>query len=146
MNDHRNVGFVCRRVEMSLGQRLPRLVRFQSCGKPNERRSGCDVPQAPERHSDRPFASQRRRLHPSIPFDWSFRLRKVAAVSYVSPLFLPNRFEPAMRTISVTALLILCACASQLPREAPLYSYQIVHEYPHDTLAFTEGLFYLDGA
>src|SRR3954462_2553771 len=51
-----------------------------------------------------------------------------------------------MRTISVTALLILCACASQLPSEAPHYSYQIVHEYPHDRLAFTEGLFYLDGA
>jgi glutaminyl-peptide cyclotransferase len=27
----------------------------------------------------------------------------------------------------------------------PVYGYDIVHTYPHDTSAFTEGLFYLDG-
>lgn len=27
----------------------------------------------------------------------------------------------------------------------PLYGYEIVHRYPHDRQAFTEGLFYLDG-
>lgn len=27
----------------------------------------------------------------------------------------------------------------------PIYSYQVVHTYPHDTHAFTEGLFYLNG-
>jgi glutaminyl-peptide cyclotransferase len=27
----------------------------------------------------------------------------------------------------------------------PIYSYQVVHTYPHDTQAFTEGLFYLNG-
>ena len=27
----------------------------------------------------------------------------------------------------------------------PIYGYQVVHAYPHDTSAFTEGLFYLDG-
>jgi glutaminyl-peptide cyclotransferase len=27
----------------------------------------------------------------------------------------------------------------------PVYDYQIVHTYPHDPTAFTEGLFYLDG-
>jgi glutaminyl-peptide cyclotransferase len=27
----------------------------------------------------------------------------------------------------------------------PVYGYQIVHSYPHDTHAFTEGLFYLNG-
>lgn len=50
-----------------------------------------------------------------------------------------------MRTLSLTALLMLCACASQLPSDVPHYSYQIVHAYPHDRLAFTEGLFYLNG-
>ncbi|MFL6447024.1 MAG: glutaminyl-peptide cyclotransferase [Bryobacteraceae bacterium] len=50
-----------------------------------------------------------------------------------------------MRTIALTALLILCACASQLPPDVPHYSYQIVHAYPHDNEAFTEGLFYLNG-
>jgi glutaminyl-peptide cyclotransferase len=47
--------------------------------------------------------------------------------------------------LSLTALLILCACGSQLPSNVPQYSYQIVHSYPHDRLAFTEGLFYLNG-
>ena len=27
----------------------------------------------------------------------------------------------------------------------PVYGYQVVHVYPHDTHAFTEGLFYLNG-
>lgn len=27
----------------------------------------------------------------------------------------------------------------------PVYGYQIVHTYPHDTAAYTEGFFYLDG-
>jgi glutaminyl-peptide cyclotransferase len=27
----------------------------------------------------------------------------------------------------------------------PIYGYQVVHTYPHDTQAFTEGLFYLNG-
>lgn len=27
----------------------------------------------------------------------------------------------------------------------PIYGYQVVHTYPHDTHAFTEGLFYLNG-
>ena len=29
--------------------------------------------------------------------------------------------------------------------EPPTYGYQVVHVYPHDRTAFTEGLFYLDG-
>ncbi len=29
--------------------------------------------------------------------------------------------------------------------DTPVYGYKIVHTYPHDTAAFTEGLFFLDG-
>jgi glutaminyl-peptide cyclotransferase len=29
--------------------------------------------------------------------------------------------------------------------DVPVYGYEIVHTYPHDTQAFTEGLFYLNG-
>src|SRR5262249_48941551 len=29
--------------------------------------------------------------------------------------------------------------------EVPVYAYEIVHTYPHDPQAFTEGLFYLNG-
>jgi len=49
-----------------------------------------------------------------------------------------------MRTLSLTALLILCACGTQLPPNVPQYGYRVVHAYPHDPSAFTEGLFYLN--
>ena len=44
------------------------------------------------------------------------------------------------------AIAVLCCVA--MPRvhaETPVYGYTVVHTYPHDTGAFTEGLFYLDG-
>ena len=40
----------------------------------------------------------------------------------------------------LTALLL---CAATTP--VPVYGFQVVHAYPHDPAAFTEGLFYLDG-
>jgi len=43
----------------------------------------------------------------------------------------------------LTATLCLTACASRAA--IPVYGYTVVHTYPHDTQAFTEGLFYKDG-
>ncbi len=42
---------------------------------------------------------------------------------------------------------IVCTCTWAAPSHAavPLYGYDLVHTYPHDPTAFTEGLFYLDG-
>jgi glutaminyl-peptide cyclotransferase len=43
---------------------------------------------------------------------------------------------------------VLCGCSSKPPAEAPGivdYTYRIVHTYPHDKEAFTQGLLYLDG-
>lgn len=46
----------------------------------------------------------------------------------------------------LAAVLAACACGPATQAEGiPEYGYQIVHTYPHDTLAFTEGLFYLNG-
>src|SRR6266576_2773236 len=52
----------------------------------------------------------------------------------------------------VTRLLLLvllpaaaAAVAMQLPPRAPRSSYTVVHVYPHDRTAFTQGLEYLDG-
>lgn len=42
-------------------------------------------------------------------------------------------------------LLFVLACLSAPAAEVPEYGYQIVHVYPHDPTAFTEGLFYLNG-
>ena len=51
-----------------------------------------------------------------------------------------------MRTLVLSVALAFCACgpASQAGG-IPEYTYQIVHTYPHDPMAFTQGLLYLDG-
>ncbi len=41
--------------------------------------------------------------------------------------------------------MISCACGPAVPAGTPQYGYEIVHTYPHDPQAFTEGLFYQDG-
>lgn len=51
-----------------------------------------------------------------------------------------------MKLLPFTVLLALCACQPAAHTDAvPEYIYQVVHVYPHDRGAFTEGLFYLDG-
>jgi glutamine cyclotransferase len=42
-------------------------------------------------------------------------------------------------------MLLLVAGAAAARAEVPVYSAEIVHTYPHDVAAFTEGLFYLNG-
>ena len=52
------------------------------------------------------------------------------------------------RRYSFAVILALSACAcgpASQAGDAPEYGYAIVHAYPHDPLAFTQGLFYLDG-
>jgi glutamine cyclotransferase len=41
------------------------------------------------------------------------------------------------------SLLILVACAARA--SVPIYDVDVIHTYPHDVSAYTEGLFYLDG-
>lgn len=45
------------------------------------------------------------------------------------------------------ALIVLLAAAEDLRAAAPVqyYGYEVVRAYPHDSAAFTQGLFYLDG-
>jgi glutamine cyclotransferase len=43
------------------------------------------------------------------------------------------------------AALATCACGPAPDPPPVQYGYQVVHTYPHDPKAFTEGLFYLDG-
>lgn len=52
-----------------------------------------------------------------------------------------------MKTL-VFLLLALATAAIAMPSSAgtlPVYGYHVVHVYPHDRQAYTEGLFYLDG-
>jgi len=49
--------------------------------------------------------------------------------------------------VAAAAALLAAGCGSQssLAQETPVYGYQVIHTYPHDPFAFTQGLFYLDG-
>ena len=51
----------------------------------------------------------------------------------------------ALRLLLCALALAAYACAPASPADTPQYTYEIVHAYPHDRTAFTEGLFYLDG-
>ncbi|HEX7338367.1 MAG TPA: glutaminyl-peptide cyclotransferase [Rhodanobacteraceae bacterium] len=46
--------------------------------------------------------------------------------------------------LALLATLVLAGCASLAPR-VPVDGYRVVHVYPHDTGAYTEGLLYHDG-
>lgn len=48
------------------------------------------------------------------------------------------------RLVRMFALALLVVCAPGWAA-VPVYGYKVVHSYPHDTHAFTEGLFYKDG-
>jgi len=45
----------------------------------------------------------------------------------------------------LAAALAACACSPAPTQGIQEYSYEVVHTYPHDPAAFTEGLFYLNG-
>lgn len=55
------------------------------------------------------------------------------------------RYTPVMRVICPSIMLCLAVLASPAWGEVPLYGVEVVHTYPHDPSAFTEGLFYLNG-
>ena len=50
-----------------------------------------------------------------------------------------------MRILVILTTLAVCGCGQAPQTAVREYSYQVVHAYPHDPEAFTEGLFYLDG-
>ena len=50
----------------------------------------------------------------------------------------------ALRVV-VNGLLIFAALVAPARAELPNYGFKVVHTYPHDPRAYTEGLFYLDG-
>jgi glutaminyl-peptide cyclotransferase len=58
-----------------------------------------------------------------------------------------RRFVLALALALSASLAAACGPAAAPPAAAstPEYGYQVVHAYPHDRQAFTEGLFYLDG-
>ena len=60
----------------------------------------------------------------------------------------PLHRETLMRydtRVVLPSLLLLTMSASSAAGQAPVYGYEIVRQYPHDTSAFTEGLVLTDG-
>jgi glutaminyl-peptide cyclotransferase len=51
---------------------------------------------------------------------------------------------PMKRLVLALAGLLPCLAAAA-PSTIPVYGYTVVHAWPHDPSAYTEGLFYLDG-
>jgi glutamine cyclotransferase len=45
----------------------------------------------------------------------------------------------------LTLLFSACTPGDSQPAAPPVYGYEVVHTYPHDRAAFTQGLIYLDG-
>lgn len=52
---------------------------------------------------------------------------------------------PSPRRLLCLTLLILGLACGSVQAAIPVYGYRIVHQYPHDPAAYTEGLFYRDG-
>lgn len=50
-----------------------------------------------------------------------------------------------LRPLALIAWSLMPWSDAQAQVSVPVYGYQVVHTYPHDTHAFTEGLFYLKG-
>jgi glutamine cyclotransferase len=50
-----------------------------------------------------------------------------------------------MRSTFAICGLLVAAAVTSVHAELPNYGYKVVHTYPHDPHAYTEGLFYLDG-
>lgn len=56
--------------------------------------------------------------------------------------------QPTHLCLAIVGLLLLESVPCLLPRSfaaVPIYEVDVVHVYPHDPAAFTEGLFYLNG-
>jgi glutaminyl-peptide cyclotransferase len=50
-----------------------------------------------------------------------------------------------MRILKFTFIFLTVTCVTAAPAAVPVYDFEIVHTYPHDPSAFTEGLFYWNG-
>ena len=50
-----------------------------------------------------------------------------------------------MRLVTLISLIVLASTSSSIPAGKTADTYRIVHTYPHDQHAFTQGLIYVDG-
>jgi glutamine cyclotransferase len=53
--------------------------------------------------------------------------------------------HPMIRQLTCLLTVALLTCCTPAGAAIPTYTYNVVHVYPHDITAYTEGLFYKDG-
>ncbi len=53
--------------------------------------------------------------------------------------------RPRALAAPALAAALLAACGSSRGADTPVYGYRVIHVYPHDPRAFTQGLFYQNG-
>jgi glutaminyl-peptide cyclotransferase len=56
-----------------------------------------------------------------------------------------NQGRKIMKPLRAALVLVCCVVAVAARASVPVYDFEVVHAYPHDPSAFTEGLFYLNG-
>ena len=71
-------------------------------------------------------------------------MMKFGTVTTVPNFMIAQLWKKIKLGTVVTVPIFMCACGHSQATVAE-YGYEIVHTYPHDPSAFTEGLFYLDG-
>ena len=55
------------------------------------------------------------------------------------------RIQASLRAVAIFLVVLLPAGGVHAQAAVPTYGYEVVNTYPHDSHAFTEGLFYLNG-
>ncbi len=68
-----------------------------------------------------------------------------ARLRRMNPSLSDSALRPWASRLGVSALAIFLCSAAAGEAPIPVYTYRVVHAYPHDATAFTEGLFYLNG-
>jgi glutaminyl-peptide cyclotransferase len=64
----------------------------------------------------------------------------------ISPEFAAQLSSVAMfRLLSLFGVFYLISFGAKSEAQAPVNNYQVVHVYPHDPEAFTQGLVFVDG-
>lgn len=73
------------------------------------------------------------------------KLAVLAAVAASWTLVAESAMPAAASTVPVKDVPLTPPAAPGATRSIPTYTYEVLHVYPHDPAAFTQGLFYLDG-
>ena len=90
-----------------------------------------------------PWTTKRLR-HPRFVFSLSLTQNGFMSLS-PNPLLLLLRIPSILAALSLLTISCGAGSASRITGPTPKYGYEVVHVYPHDRQAFTQGLAFRDG-